>query len=192
MAVALLVVAVGALTWPIVGPLVILPAVVPVAAPVIARPPAVPKGANAEFDFKSGTTWRWRRPLPSGCARWMASEDWADVNLSSDRNCAQTLGVSYFTSADHLVFRWHTSGSGGGRPCPGAIAPEQIVEFRALAAQALALSETAAEKAVLRRMDERLAVTDGAALTTDASGYCNDLKPEDYHRRRPRGPDLWR
>ena len=191
-AVALAVVAVGVLTWPIVGPLVILPALVPVAAPVIPRPAAIPKGASARFHFKSGTTWRWRRPLPDGCARWTASEARGNVNLSADPRCGQTLGVSYSTSGDHLTFIWHTSERGGGQPCPGTIAPEQIAEFRTLTAQALARAETAAERAVLRRMDERLAVTDGAALTTDASGYCNDLKPEDYRRRRHRGPELWR
>ena len=87
---------------------------------------------------------------------------------------------------------WPEPSLSGGRPCPASLSKSQIADLRLLVPEALARAVTDGEKAVLRRLNERLALANGAALTTDASGWCNDLKPEDYHHPRPRVANLWR
>ena len=190
----LTVLAVTLLGGTVLAPLLILPAAVPMLAPILPRPDGVLPVASAEYDFKSGTTWRWERPIVGGCLAWMAERDWADVVVSTDAsNCRNGPGVGYFTSSDELVFRgyWPRPAAYGGEPCPVALSPAQIARLRELIRTADMASFTAAERAVLRRIDERLAAVDGAALTTDASGWCNDLKPEDYKRPRTDNAEVW-
>jgi len=46
---------------------------------------------------------------------------------------------------------------------------------------------------MLARIDELLAATNGAALTTDFSGWCNDLALDNYHQAGSRDEhDAWR
>ena len=181
--------------WPFFGLLLILPFVVAACGPIALRPGPIPDSATAEWDFKDGTDWRWRREFPDGCAEWSGNGRFAYLFLSADRaDCKTGRGVGYFTFEDDLVFQgyWPKPSLGGGAPCPQAVSPAQIAELRKLAGKALGLSVTAAEKVVLRRVDQRLATAQGDALTTDASGWCNDLKPEDYHHARDGRYDLWR
>jgi hypothetical protein len=182
------------LTVVLLGPFLIYPVATPVLAPLLPRPPGVPGGATAEYGFKGGVTWRWERKLPGGCVGWMAVGSWADVFVSADGSrCRDGPGAAYFSSGDSLDFRgyWQKPNQGGGQPCPETLTPAQIEQLRQVTRRAVAASVTAPEKAILRRIDERLARVDGQALTTDASGWCNDLKPEDYSRPRPRPPELW-
>ena len=53
--------------------------IVPVVGPVLPRHEGIPRSALANYDFKEGVYWTWQRPLPSGCAKWMALGRFASV-----------------------------------------------------------------------------------------------------------------
>ena len=179
----------------IIGGLVSAPGLLwPLFPQLAPRPPQIPQTAAAEWSLKGGVTWRWRRALPDGCASWMGKADWGVVTLSSQASgCDAGPRVNYLSGSE-LVFQgyWPKLGMSGGEVCPHAISPMEIAKLRKVTDQALDRSVTQAEKAVLRRVQDRLANVRGNALTTDAGGWCNDLKPEDYVGRPARAINEWR
>ncbi|MES1201300.1 MAG: hypothetical protein ABUS57_07600, partial [Pseudomonadota bacterium] len=67
--------------------------------------------------------------------------------------------------------------------------------LRSIAAEASARSETNGERRVLNRIDKRLSVVNGAALVTDAGGWCSDTAEDWAFERRNHTPapsvDVW-
>lgn len=188
-AVPLLGITLAGLSLPILGPFYVLPAVVPVLAPVLPRPQHVPKDAEGAYDWKaSGMHWSWRRALPHGSAVWSATNSYAQVSLSLGASA-----ISYITFEDNLVFdtgsaiEGRLSPSIGGEPCAFSVPGPQIARFRQLVSEAQVEADTAGEAAVLRRIADRLAAADGGALTSYVNGQgCSDLRPEDYKKPQTR------
>jgi len=186
-ALSLLAIGLVGLSLPIIGPFLIFPAVVPALAPMLPRPRYVPADASATYEWKaSGMHWRWRRALRHGSAAWSATDGYAQVSLSLDRNA-----ISYLTFEDAVVFNagsvieGRASPLGGGDPCAFNVSSAEVALFQQLVSEALAQAETRGETAVLHRIAHRLSVADGNALTSYVNGQgCSDLKAEDY--RRPR------
>ncbi len=171
--------------------------------------PGVPSGASANYDWYNGHfTYTWRQTLRTGCAAWMATETYADVQLVLGSRCEgpreqrriDGRGVSYFSVEDFLVFHGYWSwtedeyfhlieyDSRGMTsrilPCPHSLSPEQLNELHALAQEALGTATTEAERRVLTRIIERLAATNGAALASGQEG-CTDLPPDWYRGSYP-------
>jgi len=157
-------------------------------------PNGVPAGASVELTLKSGFVWHWKRTLHSGCASWMATERWASVRLSVDRaRCEGAPGLSYLAGADYLYFQnywpwpqdqlrnmviFDSHGMVVGmRPCPHSLSTEQLASLRVVTRQALAQATTEEERRTLRRIDQRLAATNGAALTSSQLGCTDDGAP---------------
>jgi hypothetical protein len=178
-----------------------------------ARPPGVPNGADAEWSLKGDWAWSWERTLHSGCAAWRAKDSYAHVQLVVDVQCeGQRLGyltgrgISYLSFSDHIVFNGYwpwtqeeyfnlmVFDSEGMisdiRPCPHVLSAEDLGELRVITQEALAAATTEGERRVLTRIDERLAVTNGAALASGQSG-CTDLPPN-WHNMPMQGHDSWR
>jgi hypothetical protein len=142
----------------------------------------------------------------------MAKQSWASVQLLVGSKCASEgaesrlagEGLSYFSADDYLTFvgfwPWsdHLYSSlieydakgmiKDVRPCPNALSSEQIREMRVVATEILAGARTAAEKRMLSRVGQRLAVVDGAKLASGQAG-CTDA-PID-RMRRPERQDAW-
>lgn len=174
--------------------------------------PGVPHDAHGRWEAYVGySTFEWQRRLQSGCASWVvtkldtAVDGGAEVNLSTDpANCEDGPGVSYDTDADYLVFKnywpwpmdqsfviFDQHGNGAGyRPCPHTLSPEQIAQMRAVAQEANTGATTDAERRTLRRVDQLLAATDGAALASGQFG-CTDL-PTSIDAGVDRREDTWR
>lgn len=182
---SLLAITLVGLSLPIIGPFFIFPAVVPTLAPVLPRPKHVPKDAAATYEWKaSGMHWRWGRVFPHGSVKWSATDSYASVSLSLGRNA-----LTYLTFEDAVVFDRGNPIAGrlppsiGGEPCSFSVSVAEVSNFRRLVSEALAHAETKGEAAVLSRINNRLAVTDGEALTSYSNGQgCSDLKEEDYRR----------
>jgi hypothetical protein len=162
-------------------------------------PPAIPPGAARHWDLKSSFYWTWTQPLERGCVSWMAKEEWVSVQLVFDPRCERFReleyltepGIHYLASSDLVVFQryWPQNDRYVGDECPHSISETQIAEVRVLAAEAIRQSVTAGERRVLRRIDERLSVADGNALTSDQFG-CSDL-PREARGTRYAGEDAW-
>jgi len=188
-ALSLLAITLVGISIPITGPFFIFPAVVPTLAPMLPRPEYVPKDAAATYEWKaSGMRWSWRRVLPHGSAKWSATDSYVRVSLSLDRNA-----LTYLTFEDAVVFDRGNPTEGrlppgiGGAPCSFSVSGAEVSNFRQLVSEALAQAQTKGETAVLSRIGNRLAVTDGEALTSYSNGQgCSDLKSEDYRRPRTR------
>lgn len=171
------------------GPFFIYPSVVPTLAPVLPRPDHVPKDATATYEWKaSGMHWAWRRVLPHGSAKWSATDTYAHVTLALEGNA-----IRYFTSSDYVVFDTGTAILGrsspimGGEPCPIRVSGVELALFRQLASEALVQAETKGERAILRRIADRLAAADGDALTSNTNGDgCADLTLDEWKRPRTR------
>jgi hypothetical protein len=157
-------------------------------------PAGVPTGASVELTLKSGLVWKWTRALHSGCASWMATERWESVRLSVDRaRCEDGPGLSYLAGADYLYFRnywpWPQTelrnmfifdSHGmviGMRPCPHLLSPEHLDALRVVAQEALARTATDQERSTLRRIDQRLAAANGAALMSSQLGCTDEREP---------------
>jgi hypothetical protein len=178
------------------------------------RPPdGIPNGAKAEWSLKGDWTWTWERRLNSGCVAWMASDRWASVQLVVDSQCEgqrgegylDGSGVTYSSFNDHLIFRGYWLWTqeeysdlmvfdDDGMiidilPCPHVLSPEQIAVLRVTAQEAHDQATTDPEKRILARVDERLAVTNGAALSSGQAG-CSDL-PSDWHNVPSQSQDIW-
>lgn len=157
------------------------------------RPAGVPTNASAKYEMEAGWVWSWRRETQKGCADWSATDNWASVYLSAGTGttqCQAEPGIDYL-SGDALVFErnWPMPKLDGGQPCPHRVSPAQLAELQTLVREMSVLG-TGAEKRVLRAVSRRLSTTDGSALTSDASGWCNDLKSDDY-RRATRQENPW-
>jgi hypothetical protein len=153
-------------------------------------PPGVPD--IAAFEFGKESQWKWQRAVGQACVDWSATEDYASVYLYP-LQCEIGPNVWYLTGSDHLVFNGYRPtppDRSGGQACDIVVSPVQIGELRHLVERALAQELTDAERRVLRRVDERLAAANGAALTSSWAG-CSDLNPEDYQQRRVR-ENAWR
>jgi hypothetical protein len=170
-----------------------LPLFVPLAAPFMPKPANVPRNAAMTYDWKaSGTYYHWARTLPHGCVKWDATRSHAYVTLSLGRpDCDGERDISYYTNGDDIVFRPGREPLFGGRPCPFTISASAKNELEQLVSDASAVAETDAERAVLRRVRQRISQADGSALLTDAGGGCNDAQPIDYHRPRKDRVDVW-
>lgn len=173
------------------------------------RPSGVPKEAEAAWSLKGDWTWTWKRALSSGCVAWMAKDSWASVQLVVDSNCEDKRGdgyldgrgISYFSFQDYLVFRacWPWTPQDWSDlivfddegmisnilECPHVLSKEHIIELRLIAAQALAKATTDAEKRLLARIDQRLAATDGGALSSGQAG-CRSSRDKSSDSQ-----DLW-
>jgi hypothetical protein len=102
--------------------------------------------------------------------------------------------MGYRTSSDRLVFRdyWPNDDEPGTfffdskgmisgiRPCSHSISPEQLTALRAVAQEALVEATTDRERRTLRRIDQRLEATNGAALASAGHG-CTDGSLERSH-----------
>jgi hypothetical protein len=178
-----------------------------------APPASVPRDAATSYDWYNGHfTYTWRRPVRSGCALWMATERWADVRLLVESRCEELeerflegRGVTYFSPADHLIFRGYWSWTSEDyldlmefdsegmisriRACPHSLTSEQLNELRSLVRETLSGATTDAERRVLNRISERLAATNGNALSSGQQG-CTDLPPDWYRGSYPE-QDPW-
>jgi hypothetical protein len=177
-------------------------------------PPSVPFGASTSYDWYSGHfTYTWRRTVPTGCAVWMATEQWADVQLIVDSRCEgrpeegylDGRGLSYFSSSDFLEFHGYwpwtqeeyfdliefdSEGMTSNiRPCPHSLLPDQMDELRVLAREALGSATSDAERRMMARVVERLAVANGAALASGQAA-CTDLPPDWFRGMHPK-QDPW-
>jgi hypothetical protein len=176
--------------------------------------PGVPSTASTSYDWYNGHfTYAWRRILRSGCAAWIATENWADVQLVAGSRCdvqgeetrLDGQGISYLSVSDFLIFHgywpWtedeyshlieYDSRGMTSRilPCPHSLSAEQLSELRALSRDALGAATTDAERRVMARVSERLAATNGMTLASGQEG-CTDLPPDWYRRSFPRH-DPW-
>jgi hypothetical protein len=127
----------------------------------------------------------------------MAKERWAEVLLVVDVKCDESRdelylegrGLTYLTFTDQLVFQGYWPWSSQDfhdvmefdskgmisniRPCPHMLTFEQLQAMRVVAQEALAEATTDAERRVMARIDELLAATDGAALSSAQLGCTN-------------------
>lgn len=158
-------------------------------------PPGVPSGASGELNYEGIMHWTWEHRLSHGCAKWMATESYAFVVLYADPNrCGGGPEVDYLSGADELVFRnfWPQGEMLGGNPCPHALSESDIASLRSVAQDALAHAVTEGEKRVLRRVDQRLSNTNGAALMTYHEGWCSDITQEQWRGAAPISrEDVW-
>ena len=165
-----------------------------------ARPPGVPQSASFEMNAEGDSGWRWKRTLRSGCLEWLADENLASVQLSTNPNdCEGGKGLSYVTVEHGVTFRNYWSwtpeeydkliifnNSGmvvGTRPCPHTLPKKEIETLRAVLAEALGQVITDAERRSLRRVDYLLTLTDGAALGSYQAGCTAAFSIP--------GPDVW-
>lgn len=171
------------LLTPIVG-FLLADKVVPLLGPMLPRPNGVPDEASASYDFKEGIVWRWRRTVHNGCAKWMAMDSWTTVALAqSDEGCNGKGGsLNYASFGDEVVFDWGRGDWAGGSPCPFTVPASEIAAYIRVAREARNAASTDAERAMLVKIEQRLAKTDGNKLTTDSTGGCNDLKAADLTR----------
>ncbi|WP_332700796.1 hypothetical protein [Devosia sp.] len=188
-----------ALVVSLVGPFTFYANVVPVLGPVLPRAQGVPRQAAASYNWKaSGMSWTWTRTFKHGCAAWMATDHWADVQLLVDSQCEDKRqsghivgrGLSYFSSEDHLTFQdyWPWSEDdhfklivfdangmiASVRPCPYTLSANQIDALRIVAEEAHNEAQTDAERRVLARVKQRLAALNGTGLSSGQLG-CTDL-----------------
>ena len=160
-------------------------------------PAGIPPDASVHWSLKGNFSWTWARNLRHGCAAWMAKDSWADVQLLVDVQCGSGReekylpgrGLSYFSSSDHLTFSgyWPWSQDGYSKlmvfdeagmvshilPCPHSLSADQIDRMRIVAREALASAQTDGERRILTRVQQRLAVLDGAKLASSQAG-CTD------------------
>lgn len=139
-------------------------------------PPGVP--ADAAFEFGKESQWTWQRSVGAACADWGATEDYASVLLYSSQ-CEIGPHVWYLTGTDSVAFNgyWRGPSEVAAQPrCDVGVSPAQIAELRRLVETLLTQDITDAEARVLRRVDQRLAATNGAALT-EALGGCAERRP---------------
>lgn len=143
------------------------------------------------FDLKGGFYWTWTRSFDHGCIAWTAKNDYASVDLQTEGQCeaprawvdVSGTGIKYFSPADEIVFRGYWAQgemNRGGNPCPNQVSEAQIVELRRVVAEAFADAQTAGERRVLSRIEQRLSVVDGGALMTHFGGWCSDLTQADW------------
>jgi hypothetical protein len=99
---------------------------------------------------------------------------------------ATAPGVTYSTSADDLTFRnywpWSEAESASGirydnrgmmidtGACPHSLSTEQLGALRVVAQEAMAHTTTEQERRTLTRVDQLLAITDGAVLKSGQTG----------------------
>lgn len=201
------------IVW-LVGPFTFYASVVPILGPVLPRPPGVPTSAAASYDWKgSGMYWTWTRSFQHGCAAWMASDDYASVQLLVGSRCEgkrQTgylrgRGLTHLSFEPHLTFRGYWPWSDADhtaqivfdekgmissvRPCPYSLSEDQIAAMRLVADEAQAEAQTDAEKRVLKHVTERLSTLKGDRLASGQAG-CTDFGPADRGSGRQR-PDAW-
>lgn len=139
----------------------------------------------------------------------MAKEAWAGVQIfvEVEGPCPRKdgylalkgKGLSYVSYADELTFKGYWpwtdaiyfdlfSFDDQGMiskvgPCPYTLSDAQINTMRVSAKQALATAQTPGEQKMLTRINERLAVIDGANLSASQGG-CTDVPADGV------GPDL--
>ncbi len=163
-------------------------------------PRGVPSGASRHFDsLEGGVYWTWVQKFDHGCAAWMATRDWADVQLLVDSKCegkrkdgyVPGRGLAYFTSGDELTFQGYWPWSediyfpllvfdekgmvSSIKPCPRSLSLAQIDEMKVVGREAYAAARTGAERRVFARIRQRLAAMDGAALGSSQGG-CTDTQ----------------
>jgi hypothetical protein len=160
-------------------------------------PPAIPFDASVHWSLKGGFVWTWTRRSDHGCGAWRATDRWAIVQIVIDSRCdgrrdlgyLAGRGVAYSSFSDRLVFRgfwpWTRDDyfnsfavdSDGvirdRRLCPQTLSPEQIEALRVVTQEVLARSKSDAERRLLARVDDRLAATNGEALSVAEEG-CTD------------------
>ncbi len=163
-------------------------------------PSDIPRDASRSWSLKSDFTWTWSADFEHGCVAWLAKAEWAHVFLFVDSQCAGRdepgflegkKGLSYSSTSDHLSFVGYWSWtsemwsdmlefdeegmlSGGNiHPCPYSLSQNQIDEIRIVATEALSTATTDGERRMLTRINDRLALTNGEALSSSQSG-CTD------------------
>ena len=173
----------------------------------VRTPESIPRDAERSWSLKSDFIWTWSDNLTHGCVVWMAKSDWADVQILVETQCEgrrvegylEGKGLGYFSGTDYLLFRgywpWTSKmwsdmlqfddeGMLTGdniHPCPFSLSQDQIDKMRVVVKEALAKTLTKGERRMLNRVDERLAATDGAALSSSQAG-CTD-QPLDLAKR---------
>src|SRR5688572_12065567 len=113
--------AAAALIVALVGPFTFYDDLVPILGPVLPRPSGVPSQASASYHWKgSGMYWKWRRPLPHGCAEWGASKSYAIVDLvRGGKGCGRAgRRLRHESFHEGIVFDPGRAKWWGGKPCP--------------------------------------------------------------------------
>lgn len=177
----------------------------------------IPRDASRIWSLKSDFTWSWSRNFEHGCVAWSAKEAWASVFVLVNSQCEGRgdpgflngkKGLSYISVQDHLVFRgyWPWTSkmwsdmlefddegmlTGGNiHPCPYTLTQDQIEAMRVVATEALSAATTDGERRLLSRVMERLAVTNGEALSSSQQG-CTDEPLDPTERASVDEVDPW-
>ena len=180
-------------------------------------PPAdIPRDAKAHWSLKGGDYWTWIYRVENGCVAWMAKPDWADVQVVVESRCEgqrelgylEGKGLGYSSVSDYLHFRgywpWTSKmwsdmlefddegmlAGGNIHPCPYALTQDQIEAMRVVAAEALSAATTDGERRMLTRVVERLAATNGQALSSSQFG-CTDRPLDPTKRATAKEVDPW-
>lgn len=179
-------------------------------------PANIPSDAAREWGFLTSHVWTWGEKLDQGCVSWMAKEAWASVQIfvETEGPCPRKdsylalkgKGLSFDSFSDHLTFLgywpWSTSVftdlivfDDKGMwvetlPCPYTLSSAEIGTMKIAAKQALKTAKTAGEEKMLTRINERLAVMDGTALSSSQGG-CTDVPADRAASQSSRDLKLW-
>lgn len=176
-------------------------------------PDNIPHDAKRSWSLKSDFTWTWSHNLTHGCVAWMAKSEWANVQVLVDSQCEgdrdlgylEGKGLGYFSVTDYLLFmgfwpwvsemdRLEFNDEGMLtdyiHPCPFSLPQSQIEEMLVVVKEALAGDLTEGERRMLNRVYERLAATDGAALSSSQFG-CTDESLDSEKRASAAEVDPW-
>ncbi len=178
-------------------------------------PADIPSDASRQWSLKAGNTWYWDQETANGCISWMGQEKWVSVELLLNTTCKEwgapefrdSQRLSYSSTTDEITFHGYWPWSSGifgelivfdgegnwveALPCPHSLPQKQINAMEVVASEALRHTKTDGERRVLSRIKERLAKTDGSALSSSQRG-CSD-RPLDPQKRNELGKvNPWR
>jgi len=157
-------------------------------------PESVPLGASPDVSLKNGVVWYWQTETENGCVDWMATEQWVSTRVAVVSGCADrdsktifdAKGLRYSSSFDELTFHGYFEWSPeiwsellvfddkgmlvDKKPCPYELSQSQVDKMLDVVREAQNRSGTPHENAVLTRIANRLAKTDGSSLATTQHG----------------------
>ena len=175
-------------------------------------PSSIPSGASVHWGVDNGSYWTWTQTVKHGCAAWMAEESYATVQLLVNGRCdgkpwidrRAGRGLSYLSFEDRLIFQGYWPWTEDDhvermvfdrrgtlksvRPCGYSLSATQISGVNIVAHEAYNQAQTDAEKRVLARVMQRLAVVGNKALASGQEG-CKDLPA---NQGSPAVRDVWK
>lgn len=178
-------------------------------------PAGVPWGATRHFELTGGGFyWTWQTPVEGGCVGWATVQTSVSVQISVASPCppdpwrgnVDGKALFYASFSDHLVFHgyWPWTSEIYSRqfvydekgrlvrvlPCPNSLTPTQLSEMRLVVRRALLARGSNRERRVLARIAERLAATNGTALSSGQLG-CTDEPLGEVRPRQQSPVDPW-